>query len=108
MDEQQIYELNHKLDEISNLLHKSETTLEDIPGLTLSLEHLSNEFSEVKKKLEAMFNPETGIYPRISALESWKIQADKREEERKKVMVATITAFIAAVFTSVWNLIVKR
>ena len=71
--------------------------------LKLTIEHMSERqdqmIDDVKKIKEAVYNPDSGIYARLRALEQWK-------ESQTKIQWALITSVIGLVTATIYKFII--
>ena len=71
--------------------------------LKITIEHMSERqdqmIDDVKKIKEAVYNPDSGIYARLRALEQWKVS-------QSKVQWAMVTSMIGLVTATVYKFII--
>ena len=71
--------------------------------LKLTIEHMSERqdlmMDDVKKIKEAVYNPDSGIYARLRALEQWKAS-------QAKIQWALVTTIIGLVTATVYKFII--
>ena len=101
--------LDEKLTDLQKIMEDSQKSLEEMKFLQAGkLDTALEEIEKMSAKIEAIYDPERGIFPRLKELESWKTRQDEKEKTHNKIIVSAIISVIAAALTTFWNIMVRK